>query len=296
MLKHFLITSQHRCFIGSGSGEASCCTQKAHMGQALKRNQNSINTALGREGVQGCACHDGGYSERSSGCWGFDAVMWNGWGKEDYNSPLCLVSAPAPLSSLQQTLIIAKLIIIPLRLSPHVCHPSRCLDHSFSLTLCLALPFSLHIVLCFCPFSHCLLFYLHISSDQTISILTTFMSVHDSVSLPINMHCDSAVSSSPLLRLSLPSVSCSICGLCQVSSQPGGRGDLLWTDCPVGQPQSPSDPRPEDSSVCCCAHCKADMQAKSSATKQNSQHAADLFSFDTFTKHTTHNNVTIIFL
>lgn len=44
------------------------------MGRALKRNQNSINTALGREGVQGCACHDGGYSERSSGCWGFDAV------------------------------------------------------------------------------------------------------------------------------------------------------------------------------------------------------------------------------
>ncbi|TMS18110.1 Cytoplasmic dynein 1 intermediate chain 1 [Larimichthys crocea] len=41
---------------------------------------------------------------------------------------------------------------------------------------------------------------------------------------------------------------------------------------------------------------RADMQAKSSATKQNSQHAADLFSFDTFTKHTTHNNVTIIIL
>lgn len=29
----------------------------------------------GGQGVQGFACHDGGYSERSSGCLGFDAVM-----------------------------------------------------------------------------------------------------------------------------------------------------------------------------------------------------------------------------
>lgn len=36
---------------------------------------NKHGVEVGGEGVQGCACHDGGYGERSSGCWGFDAVM-----------------------------------------------------------------------------------------------------------------------------------------------------------------------------------------------------------------------------
>lgn len=60
-----------------------------------------------------------------------------------------------------------------------------------------------------------------------------------------------------LLSLSVSSVSCSICGFRQVSSQPVGGGNILGTDRPVGQPQSPSDPRPEDSSVSSCSHCKA---------------------------------------
>lgn len=70
--------------------------------------------------------------------------------------------------------------------------------------------------------------------------------------------CDvSAVSSSPPLSLSVSPVSCSICGFRQVSSQPVGGRNILGTDRPVGQPQSPSDPRPEDSSVSSCSHCKA---------------------------------------
>lgn len=80
---------------------------------------------------------------------------------------------------------------------------------------------------------------------------------HKTTSQQNNMHYDSTISSFPLLSFSLSSVPCSICGLRQVSSQPGGGGDLLRTDRPVGQPQSPSDPRPEDPPVCCCTHCKA---------------------------------------
>lgn len=120
------------------------------MGQSLKRNQNSISTALGREGVQGCACHDGGCSERSSGCWGFDAVMWNGWGKKGLQFPSLSHLHPyvTPLSSVDphrnQT------HHLTLHLSPHVCHPSHCLDHLFSFVLHLVLLFSLNFVLCLC--------------------------------------------------------------------------------------------------------------------------------------------------
>lgn len=74
-------------------------------GQALKRNRNSINTAAGRDGVQGCACHGGGCSERSSGCRRFDAVTWNGRRRKGHSPSLCLVctSASPPSLDPQQT-------------------------------------------------------------------------------------------------------------------------------------------------------------------------------------------------
>ena len=90
------------------------------------------------------------------------------------------------------------------------------------------------------------------------------------------MCCVSAISPSPLLSLAVCSVSCSICGLRQVSSQPGGGGDILGTDRPVGQPQSPPDPRPEDSSVSSCTHCKASSTSTSTVTVPHNKLSRDL--------------------
>lgn len=119
-----------------------------------KLNKHSVE---GGVVVQGCACHDGAYGERSSGCWGFDAVMWNGWGgKEDHNS-LFVWSPPQrhPILVSSADLHSAHTRHLRLRLCPHVCHPSRCLDCSHSLAPSQVLPFWVHI------FSSGLFYHLH---------------------------------------------------------------------------------------------------------------------------------------
>lgn len=79
----------------------------------------------GWEGVQGCARRGGGYGERFSGRWSFDAVMWNGWGNGGLQSPSLSGVHPSvtPRSFLRQTLSVAH--HQRLCLFAHVCHPSR---------------------------------------------------------------------------------------------------------------------------------------------------------------------------
>lgn len=173
-----------------------------------------------------------------------------------------------PLPSPRRTLSVAKLIISLSVYLPHVCHPSRCLDHSFSLMLRLALPFSLHMFLCLRSFLtvSCFILKSYLTKPflYSLSLIIRFFFKFklSPLSLPHTAAICSgfALSASPLLSSSLSSVSSGVCGLCQVSSQPGGGGDLLGADCAVGQPQSPSDPCPEDSTICCCTHCKAGTQ------------------------------------